>query len=140
MGMTADEEDNHADADVGTSNNNYDSNRVFYFRPTYWVVCIFFYSVALCLANLANLYELTIAGVKGQPALLWIDPLLIIPTILIAKSRGQLNEFWHGSSSGQRSDSNYSQVNSEDEESLLRSNGEDHSSGIILTEKQTGHD
>merc|ERR1719261_226602 len=64
-----------------------------FFRPTYWVVCIFFYAVALCLANLANLYELTIAGVKGQPALMWIDPLLIIPTILIAKSRDNFMNF-----------------------------------------------
>ena len=56
----------------------------------------FFYAIALCLANLANIYQLTIAGVKGQPALMWIDPLLIIPTIIVAKARGQYTEFWHG--------------------------------------------
>jgi signal peptide peptidase-like 2B len=133
QGMTADEENNHANGNVGTLNNGYGSNGVFYFRPTYWFVCIFFYSVALCLANLANLYELTIAGVKGQPALLWINPLLIIPTILIAKSRGQLGEFWYGTSNDQ-SNSNYSQANSEDEESLLRSNGAGETSGIMLME------
>ena len=44
------------------------------FRPTYWLICVFFYAIALCLANLANIYQLTIAGVKGQPALMWIDP------------------------------------------------------------------
>ena len=88
------------------------------FRPTYWVICIFFYAIALCLANLANIYQLTIAGVKGQPALMWIDPLLIIPTIIVAKARGQYTEFWHGTSSARTS--TYNQLaDAEDMEDLV---------------------
>ena len=124
--------DDHFDT---TNNGN-----VSFFRPTYWAVCIFFYAVALCLANLANLYELTIAGVKGQPALMWIDPLLIIPTILIAKSRGQFHEFWYGTSEdsndGRNNNDNndYSQVGMEDEESLLNSanNMDDDEAGMMV--------
>ena len=94
----------------------------------------------MCLANLANLYELTIAGVKGQPALMWIDPLLIIPTILIAKSRGQFHEFWYGTSEdsndGRNNDdsNDYSQVGTEDEESLLNSanNMDDDEAGMMV--------
>ena len=88
------------------------------FRPTYWLICVFFYAIALCLANLANIYQLTIAGVKGQPALMWIDPLLIIPTIIVAKARGQYTEFWHGTFSADNA--TYNQlVDTEDVEDLV---------------------
>ena len=102
------------------------------FRPTYWVICIFFYAIALCLANLANIYQLTIAGVKGQPALMWIDPLLIIPTILVAKMRGQYAEFWHGVSNA--SNSTYDQLaDAEDTEDLVDAEDPTNADGIEIS-------
>ena len=49
---------------------------------------------------------------------MWIDPLLIIPTIIVAKARGQYTEFWHGTSSA--GNSTYNQLaDAEDMEDLV---------------------
>lgn len=52
------------------------------------------YFVGLLGAFLANLFGITINGVKGQPALLYIVPAILITFVVEARFRGQLDMFW----------------------------------------------
>tara|TARA_B110000008_G_C16722435_1_gene465315 strand:- start:309 stop:644 length:336 start_codon:yes stop_codon:yes gene_type:complete len=54
-----------------------------------------FYTIALGLANLANIQGWTVFGVRGQPALLYINPLTLFPTMFVAWQRGHLGEMWN---------------------------------------------
>ena len=63
--------------------------------PTYWAINMVFYAIALGLANLANIQGWTVFGVRGQPALLYINPLTLFPTMFVAWQRGHLGEMWN---------------------------------------------
>jgi signal peptide peptidase-like 2B len=65
-------------------------------KPTYWAINIVSYALGLIFANAANIFGWTIFGVRGQPALMWINPLLVIPTVFVAWRRGHLHELWLG--------------------------------------------
>jgi hypothetical protein len=54
------------------------------------------YAVGLCCAFLANAFGLTIAGVRGQPALLYLVPCTLLPLVIAAVCRGDLCTMWRG--------------------------------------------
>jgi len=54
------------------------------------------YLAGLSCALAANMYHLTINGVQGQPALLYLVPLTIGPVSLLAYLRGELPRLWSG--------------------------------------------
>ena len=54
------------------------------------------YLAGLSCALAANMYHLTINGVQGQPALLYLVPLTIGPVSLLAHLRGELPRLWSG--------------------------------------------
>lgn len=64
------------------------------------------YGTGLGVAQIANYMGWTIAGVQGQPALLYLVPLTCIPLLLFSAARGELCDIWternptrpHGSS------------------------------------------
>jgi len=62
----------------------------------YWVLACVGYSVGLALALLANVFHVTLFGVQGQPALLYLVPCTLGPTCLRARSRGELFSLWSG--------------------------------------------
>jgi len=60
----------------------------------YFPVLCFGYLIGLIFAFLANMYEVTINGVKGQPALLYLVPCTLGPAVLLAWHRGELKMLW----------------------------------------------
>ena len=54
------------------------------------------YAAGLSLAFIANALGWTIAGVRGQPALLYLVPCTLLPLVLAAALRGDLCTMWRG--------------------------------------------
>jgi hypothetical protein len=52
------------------------------------------YAIGLMLAFLANVFEWTINGVQGQPALMYIVPATLSCFIGLAAARGDLRAIW----------------------------------------------
>jgi hypothetical protein len=64
---------------------------------TYWLVASLGYGAGLALALLANAYNITINGVQGQPALLYLVPCTLGAVAGRAYLRGELSRLWDGS-------------------------------------------
>mmetsp|Transcript_19627 Transcript_19627/g.66230 ORF Transcript_19627/g.66230 Transcript_19627/m.66230 type:complete len:371 (+) Transcript_19627:2204-3316(+) len=62
----------------------------------YWGAASAGYLAGLACALAANMYHLTINGVQGQPALLYLVPLTTGPVSLLAHLRGELPRLWSG--------------------------------------------
>ena len=60
----------------------------------YFVVLLAGYAVGLLLALLANMLGLTINGVRGQPALLYLVPCTLGPLCILARQRGEFAVLW----------------------------------------------
>ena len=60
------------------------------YAPILWIG----YGVGLMLAMVANDQGWTVAGVRGQPALLYLVPSTLLPCICVAYWRGELSELW----------------------------------------------
>ena len=54
----------------------------------------FYACLCAIFAFLANTYEFTINGVKGQPALLYLVPCTLGPAVFLAWYRGELKLLW----------------------------------------------
>jgi hypothetical protein len=54
------------------------------------------YAAGLSLAFVANALGWTIAGVRGQPALLYLVPCTLLPLVVAAALRGDLSTMWRG--------------------------------------------
>lgn len=68
-------------------------------RVGYYPVLVPSYAFGLFLAFLANTLHLTINGVSGQPALLYLVPCTLGPAVLMAWYRGELEVLWNMGSS-----------------------------------------
>ena len=64
---------------------------------TYFLTVSLFYFIGLLGAFLANLFGLTVNGVQGQPALLYIIPAIVFSFQILACARGDLKLFWSNS-------------------------------------------
>ena len=62
----------------------------------YFGLLMFGYGVGLALAFVANYLEITINGVRGQPALLYLVPCTLGPLIALSYVQGELQELWNG--------------------------------------------
>ena len=60
----------------------------------YFPILLLGYCIGLIFAFLANTYEFTINGVKGQPALLYLVPCTLGPAVFLAWYRGELKLLW----------------------------------------------
>lgn len=60
----------------------------------YFPIMLSGYALGLVFAFLANTYEFTINGVKGQPALLYLVPCTLGPALFLAWYRGELKFLW----------------------------------------------
>eukprot|EP00941_MAST-03F_sp_MAST-3F-sp1_P000392 g392.t1 len=69
----------------------YQADRVGYFPH---LLC--WYGVGLMMAYLANYLHITINGVQGQPALLYLVPCSLGPLFCLSKMRGELHLIWNG--------------------------------------------
>merc|ERR1740130_1785196 len=63
-------------------------------RIGYYPVLVPCYALGLFLAFLANALHITINGVAGQPALLYLVPCTLLPSILMAWHRDELQVLW----------------------------------------------
>ena len=63
---------------------------------SYWFWSICGYVVGLTITFVANSFEWTINGVRGQPALLYLVPFTLVPTAVRAHRRGELSSLWSG--------------------------------------------
>jgi len=64
------------------------------FRIGYFPILVFCYGFGLFLAFLANTLHLTFNGVRGQPALLYLVPCTLFPSIWMAWRRHELASIW----------------------------------------------
>ena len=62
------------------------------------------YAVGLMLAFLANYYGITINGVRGQPALLYLVPCTLGVYIGMAKWKGEFEELWNEVETGEEAE------------------------------------
>jgi len=65
-------------------------------RISYYVLLCIGYATGLMLTVLANVYHITINGVEGQPALLYLVPCTIIPLSILSYCRGEFSDMWNG--------------------------------------------
>ena len=54
------------------------------------------YGVGLSLAFVANVLRITINGVQGQPALLYLVPCTLIPLLVLGHFQGDFGKLWNG--------------------------------------------
>ena len=65
-------------------------------RWGYFVITGIGYAVGLLLAFLANIFRISINGVRGQPALLYLVPSTLGPLVVVAMRRRELGKLWRG--------------------------------------------
>eukprot|EP00939_MAST-03C_sp_MAST-3C-sp1_P002362 g2362.t1 len=71
------------------------------FRVGYFPILLACYGLGLFLAFLANALHITINGVQGQPALLYLVPCTLFPSLYMARRRNELLLLWNwGSGDG----------------------------------------
>lgn len=75
-----------------------ESGRIEAMRPghAYFVVLLVGYGVGLALAFLFNMLGITINGVQGQPALLYLVPCTLGPLLVMSWCQGEFRELWDG--------------------------------------------
>lgn len=61
---------------------------------SYFVLTVVGYAVGLMLALMANYLGITINGVRGQPALLYLVPCTLGLVVVVAACRGDLGDMW----------------------------------------------
>jgi len=83
----------HADADSCVSRA-----LLFARENSYWSLAVFGYLLGLLMALLANMFHLTVNGVEGQPALLYLVPCTIAAVAARAYALGELRAIWSGAS------------------------------------------
>lgn len=67
-----------------------------YFKG-YFLISFIGYCFGLLFTFIAIVVGFEVNGVRGQPALLYIVPCILIPCLIVAHSRKQLNGLWNGS-------------------------------------------
>ena len=64
--------------------------------PSYFALTVGGYAVGLGLALAANAFHVTVNGVEGQPALLYLVPCTLGAIVAHAARRGELGAVWAG--------------------------------------------
>uniref|UniRef100_A0A7S3LP66 PA domain-containing protein n=1 Tax=Aplanochytrium stocchinoi TaxID=215587 RepID=A0A7S3LP66_9STRA len=71
----------------------FDLRKYFRVHRYFFPVCIAYF-LGLLVTFFANIFQWTINGVRGQPALLYLVPFTLTTFILLAKRNGELHLFW----------------------------------------------